>query len=104
MARVSKLNVMLEEDVKEKFHAVAVSMGLTDSALGAFLVGNYVRGLDIAKPMQEALNSKIVEVVDAQFKSLFDLMKDGSMFEETQENEDRFINFMKGRVGDPGKA
>lgn len=82
MARLGRLNVMLEYEVKDKFHEIAVSFGLTDSALGAYLVGQYVHAQSQQKPMQEALQKVVSEAVEGQMKAMFQLMADESTLGE----------------------
>ena len=67
MARVERLNVLLEPMIKDKFKEHADAMGLTESALGAFIIGQWVRQQDIVigpmlKMAKEMIERESVEI------------------------------------------
>lgn len=47
MARQARINIMLEDHVRERLEVYAKSQGLTLSALGAFILGQYVYQQDM---------------------------------------------------------
>lgn len=42
MARTARVNIMTDEKVKEKLEYLAGRMGMTVSALGSYIIGNFV--------------------------------------------------------------
>jgi hypothetical protein len=67
MARVERVNVMLEPKIKQKFSEHAEAMGLSDSALGAFVIGQWVRQQEMVigpmlKMAKEMMEKEVVEV------------------------------------------
>lgn len=58
MARADRVIVMLESDIKEKFRNYAIRMGLTESALGAYILGQWI--------IQQEKTNDILNVVQGQ--------------------------------------
>jgi hypothetical protein len=42
MARTARVNIMVDDSIKERIEIYASRMGLTSSALGAFILGQWV--------------------------------------------------------------
>lgn len=53
MARDGRINIMVDEVIKEKFHQMALTLGLTDSALGAHMIGQAVYQQELSKQITE---------------------------------------------------
>lgn len=78
MARQERITVMLEGSVKERFHFYASAMGLTDSALGAFLLGNYVYQQDsVTKPMLDQMQAMMKDAVGEEIQEIKKLLLGG---------------------------
>lgn len=57
MARTARLSVMLDEDIKTKLKTMAAGMGMTESALSAYIIGQWVF-------TQIAVNGKVLNLLD----------------------------------------
>lgn len=42
MARVGRITILVKEDVKDNFHRIADNFGMTESTLGAYVIGKFV--------------------------------------------------------------
>lgn len=70
MARIGRANIMLEPEIEEKFKEIAKSMGLTVSALGAFVIGQYVRQQSsIVDPMIDFAKGLMTEEIKGAKRS-----------------------------------
>ena len=80
MARQDRVSIMLETEIKERFQYYATSMGLTNSALGAFLLGQWVFAQDrVNGPMMEAMKDLMTKAVSEQMQSMTDLVAGGEL-------------------------
>lgn len=57
-ARTAKLSVMLAEKTKQDIKTMADKMGVTESALAAFILGNWVA-------TQQAVNTNIIDLLNS---------------------------------------
>lgn len=60
MARDEKVVIRLTDDVKNEFQEVAGTMGMTISALGSYVIGDYLRRLKNDKAIVEKMASQTV--------------------------------------------
>ena len=99
MAREDRVTIMLEEVIKNRFHYYAGAMGLSASALGAFILGQWVFAQDrVNGPMMEEMKNVMTSAVKKQLDDMVDLMgTQGDMSKV-------FGEIMKGVGGDPGLA
>lgn len=89
LARQDRVSIMLETAIKERFHYYAESMGLTDSALGAFLVGQWVFQQDrVNGPVLEAIKTQMTEVLGKEIQSMKDLVAGGEFGEMQADQEE----------------
>lgn len=58
MARNARLSVMLTEELKQKLKMLADGMGMTESALSAYIIGQWVY-------TQQGINEKVMNVLGA---------------------------------------
>jgi antitoxin component of RelBE/YafQ-DinJ toxin-antitoxin module len=66
MARDSRLSIMVDERVKIRIGEMADSMGLTTSALCAFVLGQYVAQQEtLIRPMLDKLGHQMAEIAMA---------------------------------------
>lgn len=63
MARDNTLMIRVDDSVKERFQAQANSFGLTMSALGAFVIGEWLSNRERVAPFMENLASGLIEMV-----------------------------------------
>lgn len=74
MARDEKVIIRLTEETKNKFQSIAERYGLTISALGSYVIGEYVSRIEkneeIQRKMFETLLKDMVEVVAREAGSL----------------------------------
>ena len=85
MARQDRVSIMLETAIKERFHYYAESMGLTDSALGAFLLGQWVFAQDrVNGPMMEEMKKVMTTAVKEQMQGMIDLVAEGDLPEQME--------------------
>lgn len=70
MARDEKVVFRLTEDIKQEFQTVAEGLGMTISALGSYVVGDYLRRLKNEKAFQEKLIEPTVQQMSQQMKEL----------------------------------
>ena len=64
MARNSTLHIAIREDVKKELQEIADRYGMTTSALGAFIIGQWVDAQKkYVMPMFDVVQSGIKEVV-----------------------------------------
>lgn len=58
MARNARLSVMLTEELKQKLKRLADGMGMTESALSAYIIGQWVY-------TQQGVNEKVLSALGA---------------------------------------
>lgn len=77
MARTSKISVMVSEQIKEKLKNLSGRMGMTESALVAYIVGQWVY-------TQEAVSGKVMDLLSGDdLKSIITKGSDGAGADRT---------------------
>lgn len=71
MARDEKLIIRLTDDVKDEFQTIAEGMGMTMSALGSFVVGDFVRRTKDEKVMREKMMEVASDKMTAAIAEMF---------------------------------
>lgn len=61
MARDEKVIIRLTEETKNKFQGIAERYGLTISALGSYVIGEYVSRIEKNEEMQKKMFEKLLE-------------------------------------------
>jgi antitoxin component of RelBE/YafQ-DinJ toxin-antitoxin module len=67
LARDEKIVIRLTEDVKNRFQEIAERYGLTISALGSYVIGEYVAKVENNTRMQEKILGKMVDEMKGMF-------------------------------------
>ena len=76
---------MLEQEIKDRIHYYASAMGLSASALGAFILGNWVMQQDRANgPLLDEMKKMMVSAVQQQMEGMVDLVANGTLPEEIE--------------------
>lgn len=85
LARQERITVMLEQEIKDRVHFYAAAMGLTDSALGAYIFGSWVMQQDRANgPLLDEMKKLMVSAVQQQMEGMVDLVANGTLPEEIE--------------------
>lgn len=93
MAREDRVVVMLEQGIKERIQYYASAMGLSASALGAFILGNWVMQQDRANgPLLDEMKKMMLTAMQEQMDGMVDLVANGDLPEKIMSEL---------RVGDP---
>lgn len=69
MVKKTSIRIAVREEVRDKFQRVADELGLTMSALGSYIIGQFIRSQDKAiDPLLEALKTQGIKIIEEGFK------------------------------------
>jgi hypothetical protein len=92
LARQDRITVMLETEIKERFQYYSTAMGLTASALGAFVLGNWVFQNDrVNGPLLESMKAQMTEVLGKEIQGMKDLIVGGELGEAMKHQEEDLL-------------
>jgi len=72
LARTARISVMVQKEMKDRLQLMSKGMGMTESALAAYIIGQWMF-------TQQQINGKVFEALSApQLQSLIQTVMDGS--------------------------
>lgn len=73
MAREATVVVRMDSEVKERFQNHAAELGITMSALAAFIIGSWMKQQEnVVKPMNEMVISGMMDMFKAEMKAQYE--------------------------------
>ena len=80
MARDEKIVIRLTEEIKQEFQNTAEELGMTISALGSYIIGDYLRRLKNEKAFQEQMIVPAIETMSKLAEGRLDNQKMTQIF------------------------